>query len=789
MNTKFKILLFILTIFCLSNCGGSGSQADPRLIVFTLGDNLIPAANINLSLQDDILYNQDYFYEVEIYKTVNDSLGQKVDGPIAAEEYNIGDNSYFINSSLFKGTYSIIFRLIKVFTETTDSIILYSVENHITIDDNITDIDLSESVWNYEFDADEDGLTNFDELNKGTNPLNIDTDGDGFPDNEDIFPTDPSESADQDSDNIGSNRDNCPNTSNSDQGDKDADGIGDVCDDDRDNDGILNDEDNCPELSNSTQLNSDKDSQGDLCDDDRDGDGLSNAEEESKGTDPDKADTDGDGVNDKVDAFPINSSESSDTDMDSLGDNSDNCLNKPNPDQHDTDSDLQGDACDSDDDNDGIADENDNCPTTVAGDSFSLDPTDQTDNDSDGYGVACDCQDSDDGINPSAQDNPDPQVQDTNCDGIDGDKNKAIFITPTDDLQSAINEATYDIYLSTGTYDVTDLNLNDGVSLYGGFNSEFTNRGALVTTNSQTIINLTDSSVNGSQDWAIGLDIVDFSSSITLASLLLNNVTNHEQQVVLNIENSEVLLQNIKIIGNSSSKIEILVSTSNSEINIQASYIEGKAFEVSTGVQSTESTGSLLNNIFNMGLGDNTMAIDLIGSDLNIINNTIDGGRHEYGTAFGLNLTDSSPEIINNIFITENSNLQSSIRCQGDATPIPVKLENNLFLRYAENGIIFPAYITCQFGNDHLTNISNLQDAKYSSELDAKSNTVDNRTQDINNISNGLGTILDTNYNLVETTTVYARDQGQDTISYQVTEDYFGNSRNDGVYDRGANEY
>ncbi len=56
-----------------------------------------------------------------------------------------------------------------------------------------------------------------------------DTDGDGVPDDEDLFPNDPNESVDTDGDNIGDNRDNCA-VHNPDQGDTNADGQGDACD-------------------------------------------------------------------------------------------------------------------------------------------------------------------------------------------------------------------------------------------------------------------------------------------------------------------------------------------------------------------------------------------------------------------------------------------------------------------------------------------------------------------------------------------------------------------------------
>lgn len=74
-------------------------------------------------------------------------------------------------------------------------------------------------------------------------------------------------------DSIQDSLDNCPNDVNSDQGDVNADGVGDVCDLDADSDGILSAFDNCPLVPNVDQNDMNADGVGDACALDFDGDG------------------------------------------------------------------------------------------------------------------------------------------------------------------------------------------------------------------------------------------------------------------------------------------------------------------------------------------------------------------------------------------------------------------------------------------------------------------------------------------------------------------------------------
>lgn len=75
---------------------------------------------------------------------------------------------------------------------------------------------------------------------------------------------------DSDADGVEDGSDNCPAVANSDQGDADADGVGNACDDDftdadSDGDGVMDLDDNCPSIANASQLDTDGDGTGDAC--------------------------------------------------------------------------------------------------------------------------------------------------------------------------------------------------------------------------------------------------------------------------------------------------------------------------------------------------------------------------------------------------------------------------------------------------------------------------------------------------------------------------------------------
>ena len=121
-------------------------------------------------------------------------------------------------------------------------------------------------LWIYGMDADGDGLSDQREIELGTFPDNTDSDGDTMADGSDAFPTDPSESADNNHNGLGDN------------GEADFDGDG------------------LPGAWETSHGLNPQDADDAGRDDDEDG--LDNRAEYRAGTDPHNADSDSDGAND-----------------------------------------------------------------------------------------------------------------------------------------------------------------------------------------------------------------------------------------------------------------------------------------------------------------------------------------------------------------------------------------------------------------------------------------------------------------------------------------------------------
>ncbi|MEQ3451351.1 LPXTG cell wall anchor domain-containing protein [Enterococcus cecorum] len=176
-------------------------------------------------------------------------------------------------------------------------------------------------------DADNDGLTDTEEAQKGTDPLNPDSDGDGVKDGQEVKDgTDPNK-ADSDGDGLTDGEEKDHGT---DPNSKDSDGDG------------YTDKEEVDAGSDPLDPNShpsyDKDSDGDGYSDkeeekagsdatdskstpnDLDGDGLSNEEEKAHGTDPKNPDTDGDGVSDGEEVKNGTDPTKADSDGDGLSD-------------------------------------------------------------------------------------------------------------------------------------------------------------------------------------------------------------------------------------------------------------------------------------------------------------------------------------------------------------------------------------------------------------------------------------------------------------------------------------
>ncbi len=210
-------------------------------------------------------------------------------------------------------------------------------------------------------DTDGDGRPDFQDLFPRDSKEWADTDKDGVGDNSDAFPNDAAETVDTDKDGVGDNSDAFPNDA-TETVDTDKDGVGDNGDAfpsdasetlDTDKDGVGDNKDQFPALATES-VDTDKDGVGDNSDAfpndasetlDTDKDGVGDNKDQFPALATESVDTDKDGVGDNSDAFPNDASETLDTDKDGVGNNKDQFPNDATE-TVDTDKDGIGDNSD-----------------------------------------------------------------------------------------------------------------------------------------------------------------------------------------------------------------------------------------------------------------------------------------------------------------------------------------------------------------------------------------------------------------------------------------------------------
>ena len=569
-------------------------------------------------------------------------------------------------------------------------------------------------------DDDLDGLVNLDEVAFGTDPHNRDSDGDGVADGLDVFPSVSAEWSDLDGDGVGDNSDDDIDGDGLSNSDELLYGT-DPLNIDTDGDGALDGDDNCKATSNGSQRDTDGDGRGDDCENDTDGDGLPDSAEAGYGTNKFLADTDGDGLGDLTEVNAGTNPLSTDTDGDARADGSDNCPRNANADQADTDHDGAGDVCDSDKDNDGITNAADNCQLTANADQTDMDTDDvgdACDPDIDGDGV------SNEDDNCPFIDNPAQSLTDRDSDGVSEDcdmdetdsgvgaKEAAVFVdiahgadtnfgtinAPVASIAAALTKARAqdkDVYVAAGTYDVSTVEWANGDHIFGGFQNDadpllrFSSRNvrsgdAAYNTQLRRSTAAVTINLSGVTDLLIdGFYIINADSSSGPI----------EGKMTVVISGGSVTLDRNTIIGNViSTRSTAVKGNSAANLTLERNVIKGggkdAAGSSSFGIVLENASGRITNNVVTAGNGRFATGVELVNSSPIFVNNTVDArsGNSSLGIAEAFVFNSSSPVVVNNLIFAGNAPDQYILLCEGSAPDSSSMFKNNLLAVFPQNG-------------------------------------------------------------------------------------------------------
>jgi len=251
--------------------------------LFHLGSSTDVADQFTVSLKTDgALVSADVASNIEVVAYNNDIevFSTKVSSLLDVDLLTTFGNGDIVDLNVSPG---VSFDMVEV---RLNALVSVSLEQSV----DIHDVTIQNQTCLDNRDQDNDGLTNAEEDNLGTDPTNPDSDGDGINDGDEVDngsepldscnPDPTAGPCDQDDDGVTNSEESNIGTDPTNP-DTDEDGINDGDEVDNDSDPL----DPC-----------DPDPTAGPCD--QDNDGLTNTEENNLGTDPTNPDTDGDGIND-----------------------------------------------------------------------------------------------------------------------------------------------------------------------------------------------------------------------------------------------------------------------------------------------------------------------------------------------------------------------------------------------------------------------------------------------------------------------------------------------------------
>lgn len=346
-------------------------------------------------------------------------------------------------------------------------------------------------------------------------------------------------------------------------------------------------------------------------------------------------------------------------------------------------------------DADGIIDELDNCPLVANAAQF--------DADGDKSGDLCDCKPMDPQIYPSNKDEPDDAPFDGNCDGVDGDKARAVFVDatngrdsndgslemPLQTISAAVLKATEqkkDIYLATGRYDLKNVSFSKGLRFYGGYAPQnFETRDGIsewVHSESDAVLNLFN--IEG----AFLFDRIDFIGIKPENDLVLGSRTVVIEKSVVHITHSQI---NGSSLGNNSTALAVL---GGSEVVVDKSQLDGgEGLNISRGILIDSSDRvTIKDNVIRCGAGRFCVGVEIQGASPLVQKNTIDATSRtvfdpHVVTVKALHFENAlSLSLLDNILATGNADNRYPLYCAGLEPVDPEKISSNVLLASTNDG-------------------------------------------------------------------------------------------------------